>query len=381
MNIRKKSTTQRAKPTILILTTHTGGGHINLAQSLKEMLEADYDITIADPQDPGVGRSYVWLSRHFRQFLTWQYTLTDNMPVALWLQRILALRSRQRFQRVIEQAQPQLIIVTHAFLSYVVARASEHLHIPLVFQLTDLGQLHKTWFTEKQATAYLAPSREIFMQALEQGIARERLYLTGRPLRRQFLEASARDETLAALKLDPSVFTLFLQGGALGAAAADQTLEALLSAKMPLQIILAVGNNEAMAKRYADVQQVRVLSFTSTIAPYMRAVDLIVGKAGASFISEAFMVEKPFIATTFIPGQETPNLHFIERHNLGWVCLTPSALQELLQALLRDPELVAAKVSSIRTYKAWNRQANEQIPAIIARCLPEETDAVRQASV
>ena len=196
---------------------------MNLAQSLKEMLEADYDITIVDPQDPGIGRSYVWMSRHFRQFLTWQYTLTDNAPVALWLQRVLALRSRRRFQRVIEQARPQLIIVTHAFLSYVVARASEHLHIPLVFQLTDLGQLHMTWFSEKHATAYLAPSREIFMQALEQGIARERLHLTGRPLRRQFLEASERNETLAALKLDPGVLTLFLQGGALVGTQATHT--------------------------------------------------------------------------------------------------------------------------------------------------------------
>ncbi len=342
---------------------------MNLAQSLKEMLEADYDITIVDPQDPGVGCSYVWMSRHFRQFLTWQYTLTDNAPVALWLQRMLALCSRRRFQHVIEQAQPQLIIVTHAFLSYVAARASEHLHIPLVFQLTDLGQLHMTWFSEKQAAAYLAPSREIFMQALEQGIARERLHLTGRPLRRQFLEASECDETLAALKLDPDVLTLFLQGGALGSAAADQTLEALLSAEMPLQIILAVGNNEALARRYADVPQVRVLPFTPTIAPYMRAADLIVGKAGASFISEAFMVEKPFIATTFIAGQETSNLRFIEHHNLGWVCLTPAAQQELLLAVMRDPELIAAKVRSIRTYKAWNRQANQQIPAIIAGCL------------
>jgi UDP-N-acetylglucosamine:LPS N-acetylglucosamine transferase len=354
---------------------------MNLAQSLKEMLEADYDITIVDPQDPGVGRSYVWMSRHFRQFLTWQYTLTDNAPVALWLQRVLALRSRRRFQRVIEQAQPQLIIVTHAFLSYVVARASEHLHIPLVFQLTDLEQLHMTWFSEKHATAYLAPTREIFQQALQQGIARERLYLTGRPLRRQFLEASERDETLAALKLDPGVLTLFLQGGALGSAAADQTLEVLLSAGAPVQILLAVGNNEAMATRYADVQQVRVVPFIPTIAPYMRVADLIVGKAGASFISEAFMLEKPFIATTFIAGQETPNLRFIERYNLGWVCLTPAAQQVLLLALMRDPELIAAKVSSIRAYKAWNRQANQQIPAIIARCLHEGMGEDRQASV
>lgn len=47
----------------------------------------------------------------------------------------------------------------------------------------------------------------------------------------------------------------------------------------------------------------------------MRAADLIVGKAGASFITEAFMVEKPFIATTFIAGHYTddPIIHWLHK--------------------------------------------------------------------
>src|SRR5205807_7572816 len=119
---------------------------------------------------------------------------------------------------IIEHTQPQLIITTHALLTYTVARANERRRkrVPLVFQLTDLQRLHMPWFTEKQADAYLAPTREIFSQALTQGIAKIRLHLTGRPVRRQFLEVSSsrRSETLSALNFDPDVFTIFLQGGA-----------------------------------------------------------------------------------------------------------------------------------------------------------------------
>ncbi len=379
--MRKEEMMNVAKPAILILTTHTGGGHMNLAQSLKEMLETDYDVAIVDPQAPGVERWYTWVSRHSLQYLAWQYAWTDNEIAALWLQRIITLFSRRRFQRVIGQAQPQLIIATHAFLSYVAARASEHLNIPLVFQFTDLGQLHMTWFVEKQAAAYLAPTREIFTQALEQGIAKERLYLTGRPVRRQFLEASDRDETLAALKLDPGIFTIFLQGGAKGSAAVDQPLEALLNMGEPVQIILAAGNNAGIAARYAGVKQVCVLPFTRTIAPYMRAANLVAGKAGASFISEAFMLEKPFLVTTFIPGQETPNLQFIAQHDLGWICPEPQALQELVIRLMHNPEIVAAKIESIRTHKAWNTQASQRIPSVIDYYMRQEETLDHQASV
>jgi UDP-N-acetylglucosamine:LPS N-acetylglucosamine transferase len=361
------------RPTILILTTHTGGGHLNLAQSLKDMLGMHCNVTIMDPQPALVDRCYASVSRHAIQLLNWQFTYTDNKIASFWLHRVLTLFSHRQLLSIIEHVQPQLIITTHALLSYAVARANERSRkrVPLVFQLTDLGRLHMTWFTEKRADAYLAPTGEIFAQTREQGIDEKRLYLTGRPVRRQFLEACAtgREAMLAALGFDPAVFTIFLQGGAKGSAGVDQTLESILAMGMPVQIILAVGNNQAMASRYAGGEQVRVLPFTEIIAPFMAAADVIAGKAGASFISEAFMLEKPFLVTAFISGQESPNLQFIEQHNLGWVCLETSAQKELLAKITSNSHMIAEKKDSIRAYKAWNMQANQQISLIIDRLL------------
>ncbi len=363
------------KSTILILTTHTGGGHLNLAKSLKEMLGTQYEVVIDDPQSRLVEKGYTLTSRHFLQYLSWLYTFTDNVRASLWLQRALTLVGHRRLLAIIKHIRPQLIITTHAMIAYTTARAIEHLAdpVPLVFQLTDLGQVHMSWFSEKRADAYLAPTREIFDQALAEGIDKHRLYLTGRPVRRQFSEISTggKSETLAALGLDPSVFTIFLQGGAKGSAGVDGTIESLLNAGIPAQILLATGNNKSMAARFAGNKQVYTLPFTESIAPYMAAADVIAGKAGASFISEAFTLEKPFLVTSYIPGQELANLQFIERHKLGWVCLEPTSVQELLVQVARSPELIAEKLSSIRAYKAWNRQANAAICPIIDRLLSQ----------
>ncbi len=362
-----------ARPTILILTTHTGGGHLNLAQALKGMLEARYEAVIVNPQSPLVDHFYASVSRHFLKFLNWQYTWTDNEIASLCLHRVVTLFDSKHILSIIEHVQPQLIITTHALLSHATARANERRGkpVPLVFQLTDLGQVHMTWFTEKRVDAYFAPTREIFAQAQAQGIDKNRLYLTGRPVRRQFWEASlhARGETFTALKLDPAIFTIFLQGGAKGSASLDQTIESLSSADVPIQIILAVGNNKEMAARYIGHERIRTLPFTEKIDPYMAAADVIAGKAGASFISEAFVLEKPFLVTTFIPGQETPNLEFIERHNLGWVCQGRAALQELLTTMVSNRAMIAEKMASIRAYKAWNMQANQDICPIIDQLL------------
>ncbi|HEY0755649.1 MAG TPA: VTT domain-containing protein [Ktedonobacteraceae bacterium] len=362
-----------ARPTILILISHSGGGHLNLAQALKEMLGSAYDVLIMDPQSPFIERSYTLLSRRFMPFLTWQFTLTDNKIAAWLLQNCLAFVDRQHVSQLIEEVQPRLIITTHALVSYAAARANEQLRqrVPLVFQFTDLGRLHMSWFVEKHADAYLAPTREIFAQAARQGIARECLYLTGRPVRGQFSRdlAASRAETLSNLGLDPACLTIFLQGGAKGSAGVAQTLEGMLAVNVPLQIILAAGDNAELAGRYANLERVSVLPFTAELAPFMAAADVIAGKAGASFITEAFMLEKPFLATSLIAGQETPSLRFIEQHELGWVCLQTTAQQELLAKLASNSELLAEKVSSIRAYKAWNVEANQAIQPLIERLL------------
>jgi len=366
----------RAKPTVLILTTHTGGGHRNLAQALKEALETRYEVVILDPQSPLVGPTYTAASRHFVSFLHWQFALTNNRPVSFCLQRFLALLGGRRFRDIIERVQPDLVIATHAMLSYTTARALDRLaaggrRIPLVFQLTDLGRLHTTWFADKEADAYLVPTREILAQALEQGIEQKRLHLTGRPIRRQFLTLSpgVREETLRSLGLDPAAFTLFLQGGAMGAAGLERTITGVLGTETPVQIILACGDNNGLAAHYAGSEHVRVLPFTAQIAPYMASADVIAGKAGASFISESFILGKPFLVTSFIPGQETPNLRFIEQHNLGWVCPRPAEQIALLRQLVGNRSLLAEKTTSIDAYRVWNIRANQRILPAIDRLL------------
>lgn len=369
-----------ARPTILILTTHTGGGHLNLAQSLRRMLEPHYDVAIANPQSELVDGWYSTMIRHVPPYLKWQYVLTDNAPAALCLHKTLTLLSCKHILDLLDRFQPRLVITTHALLSYATAQAirRSRKRIPLVFQLTDLGQLHMTWFSEKQAGAYLAPTREIAAQALEQGIDSSRLHLTGRPVRRQFLEVSPheRSYTLAALGFDAGIFTVFLQGGAKGSAGIDRVIANMLNMDVRVQIILAAGNNRGLASRYAGVERVRTLPFTELLAPYMAAADVIAGKAGASFIAEAFMLEKPFLVTSYIAGQESANLQFIEQHNLGWVCLETGSQRELLAGIARNPGMIAEKLVSIRDYKAWNREANQRVRPVI-----DELLSAYQASV
>ena len=365
------------RPTILILTALTGGGHLSLAQALQDVLSEHYETHIVDPQPSIFRQYYTFAGRHALRLWGLGYKYSDNEKAALWLHRTLTLLVRQRLQTLMERIKPWLIITTHTLVSYEIAHvlARYSTSTPLIFQFSELERVHATWLTVKNADAYLVPTCEIFAQARAQSIDENRLHLTGMPIRKQFLEdyKTSKAETLASLGLSPAVFTVFLQGGAEGAAGLASTVESILSIAAPVQIILAVGTNKQLAMRFAGVSGLRVLPFTQTIAPYMAAADVVIGKAGPNFMAEATMLKKPFLATSFIPGQEAPNLAFLERHNLGWTCLDPIAQHHLLAKLASDPAVLAEKVASIHAYCTWNMQANQGICPVIAGLLRSRT--------
>jgi UDP-N-acetylglucosamine:LPS N-acetylglucosamine transferase len=175
---------------------------------------------------------------------------------------------------------------------------------------------------------------------------------------------SQRAAAHAQLQLDPERFTVFVQGGGEGTAHIVRTVESVLNAGAA-QVILAAGTNRALQERFSGVAGVRALAFTREIAPMMAAADVVLGKAGPNMLFESVMLGKPFIATTYIPGQETGNLALIERYRLGWVALGAREQRELLAALASNSSKLAAMAATVERYRAWNIAATESIGPLL----------------
>jgi UDP-N-acetylglucosamine:LPS N-acetylglucosamine transferase len=365
---------------ILILTSKTGGGHVSLAEALRDMIvEAAKGvaptITLVDPQPGFFDLHYRVTSRYALWLWAAEFHLLDTPGRALAAHRIFTRLVRSRLHALLDDVRPDLILTTYPFLSYEVMsvlrqRASG---IPCVMIFADPNGVHAAWLTERQAAATFATTRETYEQALAAGFAPERLHLVGWPVRAQFLRAypssrEMRREGFAQFKLDPDRFTVFLQGGGEGAARAERAIESLLAVGEHtghVQVILATGTNRALFERYKNVHGVATLPFTKEIAPVMAAADVIMGKAGPNMLFEAVMLGKPFIATAYIPGQEQANLPFIQRHGLGWVALQPEEQRALLTSLIANPDQLSAVSSTIDAYRRWNSSANAGIVPLL----------------
>ena len=379
-----------AEKNILILTSKTGGGHISLAEALRDLLEQDgeqpgerkhtYNITIIDPQPSFFHWHYRLVSRYALWLWAAEFQFLDTPGRARLAHRSFTQLVQRQLHTLLDETRPDVILTTYPFLSYEVMRvqAQRSSAIPLVMLFSDANGVHNAWLTERQAAATLATTRETYEQALTAGFAPKRLHLVGWPVRAQFtcaqLNAEKRAQLLTHLNLDPNRFTVFLQGGGEGAARFARTIENVLaagaatattSAGSGLQVILATGTNHALLERYQHTPHLATLPFTKEIAPFMAAADVVMGKAGPNMLFESMTLGKPFIATAYIPGQEQANLPFIQHHGLGWVALRPQEQRSLLTALIRDPAQLHAMIASVQTYRQWNTEANRCIVPLL----------------
>ena len=373
---------------ILILTSTTGGGHVSLAESLRDLLSSNIPdardgneqdgqnspvltFTIADPQPRFFHEHYRFMSRKALWLWAAEFRVLDTPGTAMLVHKIVTHMVRRKLVDLLNSVRPDLIIATYPFLTYEVKRVLERRSsaIPLAMLFTDANNIHTALLTERGADASFAPTRETYERALAAGFDPRRLHLVGWPVRAQFFKASLVEkdrqyEQRTRMGLVPHRFTVFLQGGGEGATRMASAIDTMLSndiLRNRVQVILAAGTNARLLARYRAMPNLVALPYTKNIAPVMAAADVVMGKAGPNALFEAVMLNKPFIATSFIPGQERDNLSFIQRHGLGWVALQAEKQLALLARLICHPDELWAMSSSIEAYRVWNTDANRRV--------------------
>lgn len=356
---------------ILILTSKTGGGHISLAESFADRL-SHYQVEIVDPQPSIIHWHYRLVSRHALWLWATEFKFGDTPERALFGHKIFTALLAKPLASLLQRSKPDLIITTYPFLSYEVTRTMKQIGIdvPLVMMLSDPNGVHNAWLTEKGAAVTFAPTVEDYDQAIAAGFEASRLHLSGWIVREQFYRTddNTRANMMRDLNLDPKKFTVFLQGGGEGAAKFSATIESVASVDS-LQVILAAGTNKALLDKFSNIPNIRAIPFTKHIAPYMACADVVMGKAGPNMLFESVTLGKPFIATAYIPGQEEVNLQFIEKHGLGWVALDSKVQHDLIESLVRQPNLLGEKVQRVEKYRQWNNERLETIMPIIEKLL------------
>lgn len=207
------------------------------------------------------------------------------------------LRSKWQAKKILREFRPDVAVGVGGYASSAALGAANSLGIPTLIQ----EQNSYAGLANKQLAS---KARKICVayEGMERFFPKEKIMLTGNPVRQALLETTmSREEAVRSLGFDPSKKTILLVGGSLGARTVNESvLQHLdLVEQTDVQLLWQTGKFY-----FADIQQrlkgkqlpnLKVTDFISDMGTAYRAADLVISRAGASSISEFCLIGKPVI--------------------------------------------------------------------------------------
>lgn len=253
------------------------------------------------------------------------------------------MSSMLKARTLIKKFKPNVVIGTGGFASGPLLKMASILKIPTLIQEQNAyaGMTNK-WLAKEANSICVA------YDGMDKFFPKEKLVLTGNPIRKDLLEVRSKKESgLNYFQLDPNKKTLLIVGGSLGSQRINELIASQLSLfeAENLQVLWQCGT--LYYDRYVskETESIKVLKFISKMDLAYAAADVIISRAGAGAVSELSLVGKPVL---FIPSpnvaedHQTKNAKSIEDKEAA-IMLRENKLDEkfepVFKSLINDIEL------------------------------------------
>ncbi len=337
-----------SRPGILIVSASTGTGHLRAAEALREAAtEAHPEVRVRHVDlletAPGWVRSVYGAGYELmaaRAQRTWKeiYRLTDGDggDHARWAPLAGRLLFRE-FARILASGPWSACVCTHFLPSQVAARHPGAPEVSLV--MTDFT-VHRYW-AQPAVRRYFVPT-EAAAAELRRRVAGARVDATGIPVAISFARAPTQAAARAFLGLDERPL-LLVTGGGLGIGVDEAAVAALEGAPPEVAVVAVCGRNTRAMARLQALQlpdgRLRVLGYTLEMDHWMAAADVVSGKPGGLFTSEALAMGKPLVLTRPVPGAEEGNVDAVVRESAALAGRCGAELRAIYNRAFSDPRL------------------------------------------
>ena len=241
-----------------------------------------------------------------------------GLPVA-GLQRRLALSnlalpfkvaaSVRRAKRVIKEFGADIVVGFGGYASAPILWAAQRLGVPTLIQ----EQNSYAGLTNK-LLARRAKRICVAYEGMERFFPKERIVMTGNPLRGRFsASGSNRDEALAHYGLSAELPVVLVVGGSLGTRTLNEMMKAwllTLNGTAPVQVIWQTGKYyEREMQEFLAAHPTKNIwqgAFIERMDYAYAAADVVLSRSGACTVSELCLVAKP---TIFVPSPNVSEDH------------------------------------------------------------------------
>ena len=339
--------------TVLILSCGTGGGHNTAGMAVADELKRRGHTVIFEDAFALVGQTaanvvnntYIktvqYVPKAFGAVYSLSESVSNSIPghSAVYLANSLCTHA---LKKLLTAHKFDAIVMTHIFPAHMLtALRKRGVTIPLSYLIATDYTCHP-FAQEAECEYVVTPSKELDYMFAEAGIPARKLLPLGIPVKCEFSQAISKETSCNELGLPADSRYILLSGGSIGASSMSGSIAALvryLEEDAQKHLIVICGSNERLYEKlrqnYAGHKQIHIIGRTDKMPLFMKASDVFITKPGGLSTTEAAVSGTPMILMPPIPGCETYNIHFFEKHGM---CLAVSNPETELIAALRTLE-------------------------------------------
>lgn len=344
----------------LILTCNTGEGHNATAAAIREEFErrgercavADALGFLSPEVSALVGRFHTGMYRNAPGLFRAGYGSAQQRPAALdrdsLIGRYLA-KGADNLRRAVLQNGYDVLVCVHVFSALLVSETVRRHGLDAVTCVVATDYTCTPGTESCDLDLFFVPHEGVLEEYLQHGIPRERLVVSGIPVRRAFTLRTDIRHAKRTLGVPLYMRNVLLAGGSMGCGPIA-TLSEQLADTLPADTRLTVlcGTNEKLLDSLvrADRPNVLPLGFTTDMPLWMDTADLLITKPGGLTITEAAAKRLPMLFVDTVGGCEAQNLALFARQGYA-ASATPEAAAETCFSLLWDPSPLQAMAGNL----------------------------------
>ncbi len=208
------------------------------------------------------------------------------------------IKSQLMAKQIIKQFKPQVAVGVGGYASGPTLKMAGMLGVPTLIQ----EQNSYAGVTNK-LLAQKASKICVAYEGMERFFPKDKIIMTGNPVRQGLLKQTSHEEAVKSFNLDPQKKVILILGGSLGARTINNTLTAglsLIKDNPDIQFIWQTGKIyfqqvKEVVEKAGTIPNLYVNDFIKDMATAYSAADLVISRAGAGSISEFCMLGKPVI--------------------------------------------------------------------------------------
>lgn len=282
---------------------------------------------------------------------------------------------------ILKRFKPDVVVGVGGFASGPTLMAANYLRIPTVIQEQNSypGKTNRNVGRKAKAIC-------VAYDHMEQWFPKEKIHLTGNPLRANIAAASSRAEAAEYFGLNPDKPVALLVGGSQGALGLNKGISAQLATfkDADLQLIWQtgkayIGQAQDEVKALGIGDKVKPTVFIDRMDMAYTVADVVVSRAGAISISELALVQKPVI---FVPlptaaeDHQTKNAQRLVDAEAALMVRNAEAEADLVPALMSlvaNADLQQKMSANIGQFARPNA-ADDIVDVIVDSCLSENLE-------